>query len=79
VFAYADALTNEWRIRGGKENFSARTDGGAELRKLYEELHPVPDRPLVEQRRRASLEAMAARPKGFVFEPTVRLRQSANP
>lgn len=77
VFAYADALTNEWRIRGGQENFSSRTDGGAELRKLYEQLHPVPDRPLVEQRRQASLAAMAARPKGFVFEPTVRLRKPA--
>jgi hypothetical protein len=75
VFAYVDALTNEWRIRGG-ENFSSRTDGGAELRKVYEELHPLPGRPLIEQRRRATLEAMAARPKGYIFEPTVRVRSS---
>lgn len=78
VFAYADALTNEWRIRGG-ENFSSRTDGGAELRKLYEQLHPVLDRPIVEQKRRATLEAAARRPKGFIFEPTVRLRGSVGP
>ncbi len=77
VFAYADALTNEWRIRGGGENFSARTDGGAELRKLYEQLHPLPARPIVEQHRQAALAGMAARPKGYIFEPTVRLKRPA--
>lgn len=75
VFAYVDALTSEWRVRGGKENFSSRTDGGAELRKVFEELHPVPERPVVEGFRRAALDGFAQRPTGYIFTPTVRVRQ----
>jgi hypothetical protein len=78
VFAYVDALTSEWRIREG-ENFSARTDGGLELRRVYEELHPLPDRPLIEERRRIALGGFATRGKGYIFEPSVLVRKPAGP
>jgi glycosyltransferase involved in cell wall biosynthesis len=71
VFAWVDAVTSEWRVRGGSENYSSRTDNEAEMRKLYEELHPVPDRPYIEHRRQKALEAFAERPKGFIFAPSV--------
>jgi len=74
VFAYADALTNEWRVRGA-ENRSSRTDAGAELRRLYEELHPVKDRPLVEEMRAKTLAGFAERPMGFIFAPSIRIEQ----
>ncbi len=77
VFAYVDALTSEWRVRASGENLSSRTDGGAELRRVYEELHPRPDRPLIEKRRTATLELFAGRPKGFIFEPTIRFGGAA--
>ena len=70
VFAYVDQMTNEWRVRG-KENASAVTDGGAELRRVFEEIHPVTDRQIVEQSRRAALEGFEKRPKGYVFPPTI--------
>jgi hypothetical protein len=76
VFAYADATTNEWRVRGG-ENRSARTDGGAELRRVYDEFYPVPGRPMIQEQRRKTLEGFAARPKGFIFGPTVRIERPA--
>ncbi len=74
VFAYIDQMTNEWRLRG-KENASVATDGGAELRRVFEEIHPVTDRPLVEQSRRSALEGFEKRPKGYVFPPTITLQR----
>jgi hypothetical protein len=70
VFAWVDSLTSEWRVRGA-EGYSARTDSETEMRKLYEELHPVPGRPYIEHRRVKALEAFAERPKGFIFAPTI--------
>jgi len=74
AFAYADALTNEWRVRG-VENRSSRTDAGAELKRLYEELHPLPDRPLIEAMRRETLAGFDDRPKGYIFSPSIRIEQ----
>jgi hypothetical protein len=78
VFAYADSLTNEWRVRSG-ENRSAKTDATAELRKVFDELHPLPDRPLVEADRRKLLTVYAQRPKGYIFEPSVLVGPEAGP
>ena len=78
VFAYVDAYTAEWRVRRG-ENQSSRTDGGEELRKVYEVLHPRPERPRIEDLRRAALAGFAGRPKGYIFEPTVLVRDPAGP
>ena len=69
VFAYVDQVTAEWRIHGS--NFSGKVNPGVEQRRIYEELHPVSDRPHVSQMREQVLAAIAARPPGFVFQPTI--------
>ena len=71
AFAYVDQITAEWRIHG--TNFSGKTDSGAEQRRIYEELHPVPGRPLIASQREKVLASIAARPAGYVFLPTVSL------
>ena len=71
TFAYVDQVTTEWRIHG--ENFSGKVNSIAEQRRVFEELHPVPGRPIVTAMRTAALERIAARPPGFVFPPTLRL------
>jgi GT2 family glycosyltransferase len=73
VFAYVDHMTAEWRVRGGTHNFAARADSLAAQRQVYADIHPRPDRPLVEARRTATLEAIAARPKGWIFTPTLQM------
>ncbi len=69
VFAYIDQFTAEWRIHGS--NFSGKINSGAEQRRIYEELHPVSDRPILTQMRENVLASIIARPPGYVFEPTV--------
>jgi hypothetical protein len=59
----------------GRENFASRQDGGAELRRVFEEIHPVPNRPLVESYRAASLDGFKDRPVGFIFPPTLQIGQ----
>ena len=71
VFAWVDAFTSEWRVRGAGDNFASRTDGGAALRKIYEVLHPLPDRPVINELRNHTLAGLADRPQGFIFEPTM--------
>lgn len=73
--AYIDQITAEWRIHG--DNFSGKADSGAEQRRIYEELHPAPDRPLLTALRNAVLESIAARPPGYVFPPTIHLQPQA--
>lgn len=72
TFAYVDHVTLEWIVRGG-ENFSAKARPGAEMRRIYEELHPAPDRPLLLERRKATLQNVESRPPGFVFPVTISL------
>ncbi len=74
VFAYVDQVTAEWRIHGS--NFSGKINAGAEQRRIYEELHPVSDRPHLSQMREQVLAAIAARPPGFVFQPTILVLKS---
>jgi GT2 family glycosyltransferase len=71
AFVYVDRMTAEWRARG-KENFSTTADSVPELRRMFEELHPQPQRPEIERRREETLERIANRPKGvFAFPPTI--------
>jgi GT2 family glycosyltransferase len=71
VMVYVDRMTAEWRARGS-DNFSTNTDSSIELRRVYEELHPTPDRPHLLARRAATLENVAGREKGvFTFPPTI--------
>jgi cellulose synthase/poly-beta-1,6-N-acetylglucosamine synthase-like glycosyltransferase len=52
VFAYSDHVAVEWRIRGES---SLKTDGAAELERVYWELHPAPGRDLLRQMRVATV------------------------
>jgi hypothetical protein len=70
VFAYVDHMTAEWRVRGAS-NFSATVNSKEAQRQVYEELHPLPDRPLIEAHRRATLENIGLRPPGFIFPATI--------
>jgi glycosyltransferase involved in cell wall biosynthesis len=71
-FVYVDAVTCDWGIREDR-NFSARVDSGRELRRLFDEVYPLPDRPFVREQRERILAIVAGRPKGKVaFEPTIR-------
>ena len=73
AFAYVDQTTAEWRVRG-RENFSSNVDTYAAVKQVFEEMHPRPDRPVIEFERKAMLDGVAARPKGFIFPPTIQLR-----
>jgi hypothetical protein len=76
VFAYVDQMTAEWRVRP-KANFSSQADSYAGLRKVYEEMHPLPDRPIIERQRAVALENVRTRPKGSVFPPTFAIEAPA--
>lgn len=71
AFAYVDQVTSEWRVHG--DNFSGKVNSGAEQRRIYEVLHPTPDRPWLNKARDHVLNGIAERPPGYVFEPTLRL------
>jgi hypothetical protein len=75
AFVYVDQVTAEWRVHAS--NFSKTADSLGEQRRIYEELHPISDRPMLMQRRKQTLEAIASRPPGFVFQPTVSMVQPA--
>ncbi len=71
AFAYVNRMTAEFRARG-KENFSTTADSTPEMRRIYVELHPQPQRPEIERRRLETLERIASRPKGvFAFPPSL--------
>jgi hypothetical protein len=71
VMVFVDRMTAEWRARG-KDNFSTNTDSSGELRRVYDELHPAPDRPHLRKRRDATLENISKRVVGvFTFPPTI--------
>jgi len=56
----------------GNRNFAANVDPVPELRRMYDELHPLPDRPLLRERRERILANVAGRPKSKVaFPPTI--------
>jgi GT2 family glycosyltransferase len=71
VMVYVDRITAEWRSRGS-DNLSATTDSTVELRRIYEELHPVEGRPHLQRRREEALTSVGTRTKGvFAFAPTI--------
>lgn len=70
-FVYVDAVTCDWGIRGDR-NLAASIDASPELRRLYDELYPLPDRPLIRERRERILANVAGRQKGKIaFVPTI--------
>ena len=71
AFAYVDQITAEWRVHG--ENFSGKVNSGDELRRVFEVLHPTPDRAWLNKTREHVLAHIANRPPGYVFEPSLRL------
>jgi hypothetical protein len=73
AFVFVDQVTAEWRIHG--ENFSGKADSGAEQRRIYDVLHPLPDRPLITKTRNQVLENIASRPPGAVFPPTIVMKR----
>ena len=77
AFVWVDQMTAEWRIHAS--NFSKSADSASEQRRIFEEFHPVNDRPMIESNRAQLLEAIAARAPGFVFEPTFSFAEPAEP
>ncbi len=70
VFVHVDAMTFEFREHAG--NSAKQNDFPRELQRLYDEVHPISGRPVLEQQRRASLQLMASREPGKpAFPPTV--------
>lgn len=68
---YVDQMTAEWRARG-TENLSTTTDSVPELRRVYEELHPVSGRPHLTRRRNETLSNVGMRTPGiFAFPPSL--------
>ncbi|MGA2392414.1 MAG: glycosyltransferase family 2 protein [Candidatus Lustribacter sp.] len=76
VFAFVDQVTVEWRIRGES---SFKADSAAEMRKIFDELHPAPGRPLLRQMREAAVAnvtAMYEHSKGGpIFPATISVRR----
>ena len=75
AFVWVDHMTAEWRVH--TSNFSRTADSLGEQRRIFEELHPISGRPLLDQIRKQSLEKIASRPPGYVFEPTLSLVEPA--
>jgi hypothetical protein len=71
ALAYVDQVIAEWRVHG--DNFSSKVNSGDEQRRLYEVLHPTPDRPWITKTREHVLAEIAARTPGYVFQPSLRL------
>jgi hypothetical protein len=70
-FVYVDAVTCDWGVRGDR-NFAAKVDIIPELRRVYDELYPLPDRPAIREQRERILGVVASRPKGKVaFDPSI--------
>jgi hypothetical protein len=72
--AFVDHTTSEFRSHAGAQGQTV--DIAASLERFYDELYPVPDRPVLAQHRKATLESVRARPAGrFAFQPTFELVQ----
>ena len=66
---WVDGMTSEFRIRENERTNSNSVESGPELRRLFA-LHPVPYRPLIEQRRELAVRHVMARAKGETMNPT---------
>jgi Glycosyl transferase family 2 len=72
VFVHVDETTFEFREHAG--NQAKLLDFGTELLRIYEQLHPRPNRPLLAEARKLTHRNMAARVPGEpAFPPTVTL------
>ncbi len=72
VFVHVDMITFEFREHPG--NQAKLLDFAGELERIYRDLHPVPDRPMLAAHRKETHAAMAARVPGQpAFPPTIRL------
>ena len=69
--AYIDQITSEWRVHD--DNFSGKVNARDEQRRIFEVVHPTPDRPWLNKTRDFLLVEMANRPPGYVFPPSLRL------
>jgi hypothetical protein len=72
VFVHVDVVTYEFREHS--QNQAKFFDFPTELLRIYEQLHPVPERPNLAAHRKSTHAAMAARIPGRpAFPPTIRL------
>lgn len=73
AYVHVDNVTYWYREHPGQG--SKKLDFPSELRRLYRDVHPMPERPLLERRREATLAGIEARKPGAApFSPTVWLR-----
>lgn len=69
LYAFVDNVTSEFRDHSG--GAGRQCDFPAALRRMYQEMHPLPHRPGVEANRQATIENVARRPPGQPpFPPT---------
>jgi hypothetical protein len=72
VFVHADDITFEFREHA--HNQAKLLDFPTDLLRIYEQLHPAPDRPILAQYRQQTHAGMAARIPGQpAFPPTIRV------
>jgi hypothetical protein len=70
VFVHSDEVTFEFREHAN--NQAKLLDFPTELRRIYDELHPYPERPILAENREATLARMRARVPGQpAFPPTI--------
>ena len=72
VFVHVDNVTFEFREHAG--NAAKQNDFGTELLRIYEHVHPVPDRPVLADYRASTQAHVAARVPGKpAFPPTIEI------
>ena len=75
---WVDHMTSEWRVRPKGSNFSSTVNSAEELGRVYD-MHPVPDRPVLQMRRDATIRNVSKWPVGFVFPPTIEIKVTKLP
>ncbi|HEV8022123.1 MAG TPA: glycosyltransferase family A protein [Candidatus Lustribacter sp.] len=75
---WVDHITSEWRVRGASENISTSVNTGPEMERIFNEMHPVVNRPLIVEQRTATLANVKNRPAGTTFVPTISFPPSAS-
>lgn len=72
VYAFVDAVTTEFRDHAGGQG--KNLDLSVAMRQVYAELHPRPDRPVLEQMREHTAAYVAKRVRGvYPFPPTLEI------
>ena len=72
VYAFVDQTTSEFRSH--ETQYGRSLDLPAALEHFYEQMHPVPGRPVLQLQRAATLEKLRGRPKDAPpFAPTFQL------